>query len=54
LDLVHHDNTNAGNNVKLKIKAVNSVIEISIPSAAVPPKDEAANMPKPKNKIKAI
>jgi hypothetical protein len=43
-----------GCKIKLEISATNKVIEIKIPSETVPPKLEAAKIPKPKNKIMAV
>jgi hypothetical protein len=49
-----NESNNAGNNIKLKINAMSRVMEMSIPNAAVPPNEEAAKMPNPKNKINAM
>ena len=40
-----------GNSNKLVMRETSSVIEIRIPIATVPPKEDAAKMAKPKNKI---
>ena len=53
-DRLSIDSKIVGSSIRLEIIEINKVVETNNPKARVPPNEDAANMAKPKKRIKAV